>query len=215
MRDSKGKFIKGHEVKNEWREITSIKNKGRNSWNKGLTKEVDNRVKDSSIKNSETKKKMAKENKISGLFKKKGLDFVKDKERENTQYKNGCKRPDISGDNNPMKRKEVLIKNLGKRGMSSLEIKYNNLFNELGLDLKFVGNGNFFVGNKCPDFINEKKKIAVEVFYKKHKEYFKGSCDKWIIERTKYFNSFGWNIIFLDETESNKNKIMEKINNDL
>lgn len=215
MKDLKGKFINGHEVKEEWKEITRIKNKGRNAWNKGLTKETDIRIKNSSIKNSGIKKKMAKENKIKGLFKKKGVDFKRDKERENTQYKKGCKRPDISGDKNPMKRKEVLIKNLGRRGMSSLEIKYDKLFNELGLDLRFVGDGNFFVGNKCPDFINEKKKIAIEVFYKRHKEYFKGCCDKWIIERAKYFNSFGWKIIFFDETEATKNKILEKIKNEL
>ena len=59
MRDSKGRFVKGHEVKKEWKEINHIKNKGRTPWNKGLTKDNDSRIKNSSIKNSEfTKKKI-------------------------------------------------------------------------------------------------------------------------------------------------------------
>jgi hypothetical protein len=214
-RDNLGRFLKGHEVKEDWKEKIKIANIGHKPWNLGETKETNTKVKQSAIKNSQIKKELANEGKLKGIFEEKGKDLNRDKQRENTQYKKGCKRPEISGDNNPMKRKEVLKKNLGKRGMSKLEIKFSNLLKELGYNFVFVGDGKDFVGDKCPDFINKPLKIALEVFYRRHKEYFKGSCDKWMIERNKYFNSYGWKIIFFNETECTINKIKEKLKNEM
>lgn len=102
--------------------------------------------------------------------------------------------------------RELIRKRLCRREISSLELKMINLINKYNLPYKFVGNGKFFIERKCPDFINTLgKKIAVEVFYKKHKEMFSGGLEDWKSKRKEVFNNFGWDIIFLDETKVNEN----------
>ena len=95
--------------------------------------------------------------------------------------------------------KSFFRKCLRPRGMSSLEIRLNNIIKENNLPYKFVGNGKFMIEKKCPDFINTNgEKIAVEVFYKRHKEEFRGGVNNWMKNRTKIFAKYGWKIIFLE-----------------
>lgn len=211
MRDEKGRFVKGHFSKDEWKEKSRKANLGKKAWNAGLNKNTDKRVKESAKKNAKIKKKQAKKGEIKGLFNKKGINLKKDKEREATQYKKGCIRLEMRGDKNPMRNKKTLKKNLGKRGKSRLEEEYVDLFKKLKYDIDYVGDGKFFVGDKCPDFINKNKKIAIEVYCRKHKDYFRGGCKKWEIERKKYFNDLGWNIIFFDETQKKLKIIKEEL----
>jgi len=80
------------------------------------------------------------------------------------------------------------------------------------LPYKFVGNGEVLVGRKCPDFINiNGQKIAIEVFYRKHKEQFRGGFINWLEERYKIFHSYGWEIKFFDETQVNEKEILKRI----
>ena len=89
--------------------------------------------------------------------------------------------------------------------MSNLEIKSLGIIQKMGLPYKFVGNGEFFVGRKCPDFVNcNGEKIAVEVYYRRHKDMFSGGLENWKKDRQKIFSEYGWKIIFFDETQVNE-----------
>ena len=105
------------------------------------------------------------------------------------------------------------IKNcLQHRSPSSLEIKFSNIIKKYDLPYLFVGNAKFFIERKCPDFINcNGKKIAVEVFYRKHKEYFSGGLEKWKIEREKIFNKYGWKIEYFNEIQVNEKEILRRL----
>jgi len=110
--------------------------------------------------------------------------------------------------------KEHIRNSLKKRIMSSLEIKFENIINKLQLPYKFVGNGDFFIERKNPDFINiNGEKIAVEVYYTKHKLNFGQTKNKTINEwkdgRSKIFNKYGWELIFFNEIEVNEDNILK------
>jgi very-short-patch-repair endonuclease len=108
---------------------------------------------------------------------------------------------------------EQLKKILGKQGKSSLEIKFEDLIKHLGLPYKFVGNGEIMIARKVPDFVNSNgEKIAIEVFYRRHKQLFRGGLEEWKAERARIFTENGWKIIFFDETEVNSKIISEKLN---
>lgn len=98
---------------------------------------------------------------------------------------------------------------LARREKSSLEIKFEKIINDHNLPYKFVGNGEFTVGRKNPDFVNTNgKKIAIEVFYKRHKNEFRGGIENWKKERTGIFKQYGWDLLFFDETQVNENSII-------
>ncbi len=101
--------------------------------------------------------------------------------------------------------KEWIRNSLRKNPKSSLEIKFEGIIKKLKLPYKFVGNGDLLIGRKCPDFVNcNGKKIAIEVYYKKHKERYADGYLKWMGARTKVFKEYGWRIKFLDETKVNE-----------
>jgi len=103
---------------------------------------------------------------------------------------------------------EHIRKSLMRRPMSSLEVRMAGLIAEQMLPYRFVGNGEFFVGRKNPDFIHsEGRQIAVEVFYRRHKEKFAGGLDRWRRDREDVFTSHGWKIIFLDESQVTSEKV--------
>ena len=112
-------------------------------------------------------------------------------------------------ENDKAYRKQVL----GRRNMSSLEVRVNNLINKNNLPYKFVGNGKFFIERKNPDFINVNgEKIAIEVFWKKHKEQFNNkNFEEWEKEREKIFKKYGWKIIFIEGSNITNNEIIEII----
>ncbi len=108
--------------------------------------------------------------------------------------------------------REHIRNSLRRRPMSSLEVKFESLAKEMSLPYKFVGNGSFFVERKNPDFIHSGgSKIAIEVFYRRHKERFSGGLDNWRSNREAIFNNHGWKIIFLDETMVNKTGIGREV----
>ena len=77
---------------------------------------------------------------------------------------------------------------------------------------KFVGNGEFIIAGKNPDFINTNgQKIAVEVYYKRHKEQFRDGVDSWKQERQELFNQYGWQIEFFDALEVNDDIILGRL----
>jgi very-short-patch-repair endonuclease len=76
------------------------------------------------------------------------------------------------------------------------------------LPFRFAGNGDVFVGRKNPDFVaSDGSKVAIEVFYRRHKDQFRGGVDVWRSEREAVFNEHGWRIIFFDETQVHAERV--------
>lgn len=162
---------------------TSFK-KGQTSWNKGLTKKGDIRIEQQSKKESETKKRLFREGKLKSCSYWKGKHFSK----------------------------EHIKKFLRRRDKSSLELKFEQIINKFNLPYKFVGNGDFFIERKCPDFINTNgEKIAIEVFCRKHKEMFRNGLERWKNERIKIFEKYGWKLLFFNEVEINEINIIARL----
>ena len=75
-----------------------------------------------------------------------------------------------------------------------------------------MGNGEIIVARKVPDFVNsDGEKVAIEVYYRRHKELFRGGLEVWKAERAKIFTKEGWKIIFFDETEVTLDKVLNKL----
>jgi very-short-patch-repair endonuclease len=106
---------------------------------------------------------------------------------------------------------EITRRCLTRHIPSSIEALAMKKFKQLNLSLKFTGNGKFTVGNKCPDFISIKNRIAVEVFCKKHKEDFREGCKNWKARRRAYFARRGWKLIFLEQKELTFKTITKKL----
>lgn len=103
------------------------------------------------------------------------------------------------------KTKEHIKNNLRRRKMSMLEATVNNVIKKHSLPYKFVGNGKFLIERKNPDFVNTNgEKIAVEVYCRRHKDYFRGGCDGWKKNRSELFAKYGWQTIFIEDWQTNK-----------
>lgn len=101
---------------------------------------------------------------------------------------------------------------LRRSGKSLLEKKFEEIIIKNNLPYKFVGNGEVIIGHKNPDFVNTNgKKIAIEVYYSRHKEEFRGGIDKWKNDRTIIFNRYGWEVLYFDETMVNESAVIQAI----
>lgn len=112
--------------------------------------------------------------------------------------------------------KEHVKNSLQKREKSSLEIKMENIINKYKIPFKFVGNGEFFIENKCPDFVhlNNNTKIVIEVYFRRHKEMTKdGGLNKWLKDREELFIKNGYKSLFFNETEVKDKMVLQKIIN--
>jgi hypothetical protein len=103
--------------------------------------------------------------------------------------------------------------------LSSYELKISQLCIENSLPFIYTGDGTFLIGEKNPDFVNEKDKIAIEVYSKYFKILKYGSTEKYEALRKEYFNEYGFKVIFINEEvmESKKwaNLALNLINNGL
>ena len=91
---------------------------------------------------------------------------------------------------------------------SSFEKKIEFFIQKNNLPYKYVGDGSFRIGRKCPDFVNVNgEKTAIEVFasWMKIRRY--GSVDNYINSRTNEFEKFGWKIFFFNEKEYKDEKL--------
>lgn len=100
---------------------------------------------------------------------------------------------------------EAIRKALKRRTPSSLEAKFQEIIDKHQLPYKFVGNGEFLIERKNPDFINiNGEKKAIEVYARMHKEKLRNmSIEEWKQKRQEVFARYGWNIIFFNEVELN------------
>lgn len=178
--------------------------------------------KDTKEKISRTKKKQFKEGFVHGMKNKKHTKEARKK------IKNARKNQVWTNESNEKRRKtqlgrkpwntgkkltrEHIRKSLRRREKSSLELKFEKIINDNNLPYVFVGNGNFFIERKNPDFINNNgQKIAIEVFCRKHKKMFKGNIETWKNERQQIFNRYGWKIEYFNETQVNENEIINRL----
>lgn len=108
---------------------------------------------------------------------------------------------------------DIICKRILHNKRTALEKKFEEIATKLNLPYKFVGNGEFFVERKNPDFINTNhEKTAVEVYYRKHKEHFKDmSIDDWKRNRQDIFSHYGWTIEFFDETQVNEDEVRSRL----
>src|SRR3990167_6435634 len=102
---------------------------------------------------------------------------------------------------------ECIKKSLLRKEMSGLEKRVNQVILDHKLSYKFVGNGKFLIENKNPDFVNTNgEKIAVEVYNREHKEKFRKGLQIWKKNRQKLFQKYGWETIFIEEWQTNREK---------
>ncbi|MCH8003902.1 MAG: hypothetical protein IH934_04710 [Nanoarchaeota archaeon] len=213
-----------------------------NNWRKGLTKNTDKRIMNISKALKEKYKSdknikcgFKKGNKYS--FKKGHIPFNKGKKGLQVSWNKGKKgiysknyikklseshigkkdstKTKLKKSINAIRRwknKDYAKKCLRRNDKSSLEIKFEQIILKNNLPYKFVGNGDFFVSSKCPDFINVNcKKIAIEVYYTRHKEKFRGGYKMWRKNRTKLFKNYGWEIKYFNEIQVNEKEILRRL----
>jgi hypothetical protein len=115
--------------------------------------------------------------------------FTKPEIRKKLSENNCMKRPEIM--------KKVQTKRLDKTTRSLPEKKAIELFEELNLPIKFVGDGSFWVDRKNPDFkVNGEKKVIEVTNYG-----YLGRTEEWAENRKKHFEKNGLKcmILFYDK----------------
>jgi hypothetical protein len=171
--------------------------KGQTAWNKG--------VKCIYHTSEETKKKQREANKDKtpwnkgkvGCYSQEIIDKMKISNKGRSPFKKIWSNKESA---------EIFIRHqlqgLMKRP-TSFEQKIIDLIKENNLPFKYVGNGQFLINFKNPDFINENDKIAIEVFYSWFKirdygsvENYKEFCKNKLEE---------WKVVFIDENDLNAN----------
>jgi len=112
-------------------------------------------------------------------------------------------------------RAKKVIAGLMKRP-TSFEQKISNLCFKYNLPFVYKGDGNFLINFKNPDFVNEKDKVVIEVFYSYFKIRDYGSVENYKEFCKEKYNSAGWRVIFIDENDLNcedwENVCLNKIN---
>lgn len=91
---------------------------------------------------------------------------------------------------------------------TSLEKQMISFIKKHNLPYKYVGDGDFWIGHKNPDFINingEKKLIEVGCEYFKKKS--DGSVENYIKNRSRHFEKYGWKSYFLILDKLNESNI--------
>uniref|UniRef100_A0A6M3M4E2 Nuclease associated modular domain-containing protein n=1 Tax=viral metagenome TaxID=1070528 RepID=A0A6M3M4E2_9ZZZZ len=108
---------------------------------------------------------------------------------------------------------EITRKCLIRRVPSSLEKRFLDIVDKLHLPYRFIGNGDFIIERKNPDFINMNgEKILVEVYCTKHKERFRDSgVEGWKQERLNVFGKYGWKVEFFNELQINEKEIKTRL----
>lgn len=105
--------------------------------------------------------------------------------------------------------KEQIRNILRRRIPSCLEKQFQNIINKHNLPYKYVGNGKFFVERFNPDFINTtSEKVAIEVYARYYKLKRPESIEEWKKKRAEVFKSYGWKLLFFDETEISEKNVL-------
>ncbi len=170
------------------------------AWGKGLTKETDKRIRIRNEKATKTNKERGNYKPNLGSFKKGNIPknpIKKGEHRgENTEFKKGHKWDNLIKE----RMIKASLKGLMKRP-TSFEQKICDLCLKYSLPFIYSGDGRFLINFKNPDFVNEKDKVVIEVFYSWFKIRDYGSVENYKEFCRKKYNPAGWKVIFIDETE--------------
>lgn len=208
-------MIKGSKMSIESRRKISLAKKGKPAHNKGKTKKISlicNSCNSSYINYASDKSKYCGRKCFSESIK--GHKYLLGRKKTLEQRQKNS----IASKNNPNCQKNWFKKgnspwrkSLLRRPMSSLEVKFDEICKKNNLPYTFVGNGKFFIERKNPDFINTNgEKIAVEVYSRAIKIKIRGlDIEQWKQERQEIFNTYGWKIIFFDETQVYEKDILK------
>ena len=197
------------------------KTTGQVPWNKGLTKETDERIKKTSQdltgkkRSEETKKRLSVNKKEYFKTHKhpfKGKHHTKESKKKMSEgtiesIKNGRSKPWL----NPKKRPTSLEKEMMKI------IKKERFF------FSYVGDGVFWLTSNGkhmnPDFVDKENKIVIEVFTAFYKKKMYGSVGNYVKERKKLFEEIGWKCLFFEGKRGSllksEKEIIEVINDNL
>lgn len=163
---------------------------------------------------SETLKRLYKEGKIIPTFKKGYIPWNKGKFASEQHRKNLSKslknnqkfiNSQIKKWRNPEYKEnqiKIILKGLLKRP-TSFEQKISDLCFKYNLPFLYKGDGNFLINFKNPDFVNEKDKVVIEVFYSYFKIRDYGSIENYKEFCRKKYEPLGWKVIFIDENDLN------------
>ena len=245
-RKSKPKGMLGKVHTEETKKKLSLANKGKHeatkfkkghlTWNKGLTKENDIKLKEignkisisnkghkrsieSKIKQSLSIKRLYQNGFNPRLGKKQSKESINKRNksmeeiRKNPEYlrKLSEKTSEFwNNSKNKEQRIKAILKGLFETRPTSYEKKIIDVINKHNLPYKYVGDGSFLIGYKNPDFINYNgEKIAIEVYNKFHHP------EDYEQKRSEHFAKYGWKTIFVNEDEvlsNDENIILNKIN---
>jgi len=208
------------ETKKKLSEASSQILKGRPAWNKGLTKETDERVRHHSQamigkKHSEERvenysKKMKEWYRSqSGLERK---EFLKKKMLLDNPAQTPEARAKISKSSKNLWKDEEFVRRVMKSKSVSpnkLEISAGKLFKRILPEPNgylYVGDGKLIVNGKCPDFVHVRKRLLIEIFGSHWHE------PEEIPIRRAHFEEFGYRVLFLWDYEfKDKEKVMRKV----
>lgn len=194
-------------------------------WSIGLTKETDKRVR--KMSESLKGKFAGKKNPMYGKSPTKEQrehhsKILKEKYKkgELIPYWLGKKRLDMYGENNLMKRPNIaskVLESLCKRP-TKLEQQLIILIKQNNLPFKYVGNGEFIVGGRCPDFLNiNGKKQIIEIFGRYwHSPIYRPTMSyKQTYRATiEHYKKYGFGCLIIWDYElKDSNMIIKKINN--
>lgn len=189
-------------------------NKRRIPWNKGIphSKETLKKMSDALMGHEVTKEtrakisKTVKEKIALGLIKKpiglKGKHLSEERKRHISEALQGKKFSD--------EHIQKLLQNHQKEP-NALEKEFQNIIDRYALSYKWVGDGSCIIGKRCPDFVHNEKKIAIEVFCRYWKEKDFGSIENYKKVRSEYFKNFNWKVIYFEEREVNEKYVLKKL----
>ena len=175
-------------ITSKWRMFRGYHRRGK-SWNKGLTKEIDIRVKRNADSIRKTMSKVGYREKMRNIM----INLLKDEKFVRRRLEKGKLKP------------------------NKLELKFDKLLWEwCPGEWKFTGDGGFILGGKIPDWLNVNgKKKLIELFgdfwHSDNNFWFKTRNDE--KSRIEYFKGYGFDTLViwekeLQDIESLKSKIL-------
>jgi very-short-patch-repair endonuclease len=99
---------------------------------------------------------------------------------------------------NPITRAKI-NKKLCSREKTCFEDKLDLLIKQLNLPFKFVGDGKITIHGFCPDFIDEARKLIIEVFYDYWKIRQYGSVKKYVTKKYSAYRFHGYETLFVNK----------------
>jgi len=192
--DNHDEYFHCHDCGKQWAKNPRRKQEGWQSWNKGKSKvqisieEFNDLYFNQQLSQSQIAEKLGVSQTGIGLFMEK--------------YRLKARPQHIWINRDPNKQR-LINQKIGKALKGNINWRFSHkfpnkeeekliyFFERWNLPFKYVGDGSFKIDGKCPDFINEKKKLIIEYFG----ELWHDSNDE--PNRVKFFESHGWNCLVI------------------